>query len=139
MYWTDKPETVGRVRMRVEAVLDYAIAMKARASPNPAAWKGNLDVLLPQRSKVRSVTNHPALPWRELPAFMAALRERDGMGSLALRFTILIAARSGEVRGATWSEIDLEQATWTIPAHYTSDDIDLHAKSSILIRINGIQ
>ena len=72
--------------------------------------------MLPAKGKVRAVKHHAALDWREMPAFMAELRERDGMGARALEFAILTAARSGEVRGARWGEIDLDRAVWTIPA-----------------------
>lgn len=114
--WTKKPETASRVRQRVEAVLDYATAMGARDGDNPARWRGHLDHLLPKPAKVRAVRHHPALPWSELPGFMEELREREGMAARALAFAILTAARSGEVRGMLWSEIDLADRTWTIPA-----------------------
>lgn len=113
--WTEKPETASRLRQRIEAVLDYATASRARTGDNPARWRGNLDKLLAKPSKVRRVEHHAALPWREMGAFMADLETRDGMGALALRFAILTAARSGEVRGATWAEIDLDAREWTIP------------------------
>jgi len=114
--WTEKPETASRVRQRIEAVLDYAAAVGARQGENPARWRGHLDHLLPRPSKVRAVRNHAALDWRDLPDFMAALAQRDGTAARALAFTILTAARSGEVRGARWREIDLEAKVWTIPA-----------------------
>jgi integrase len=114
--WTEKPETASRLRQRIEAVLDYATATKARAGDNPARWRGNLDKVLAKPSKVRRVEHHAALPWREMGGFMTALARQEGMGALALGFTILTAARSGEVRGATWREIDMDAKVWTVPA-----------------------
>ena len=109
--WTTKTETASRVRQRIEAVLDYATAIKARTGDNPARWKGHLDHLLakPSQGAARS-KHHAALDWREAPAFMAELAKREGVAAKALAFTILTAARSGEVRGMSWGEIDLEAA-----------------------------
>jgi len=114
--WATKPETASRLRGRIESVLDYAKARKWRQGENPAAWKGHLALTLPARSKVQRVEHHAALPWRETAEFMSALRQQPGVGSLALQFAILTAARSGEVRGMTWDEVDLDSDTWTIPA-----------------------
>jgi integrase len=114
--WTMKTETASRVRQRMEAVLDYATAIKARTGENPARWKGHLDHLLPKPSKVRAVEHHAALDWREVPAFMVELSKRQGEAAKALAFTILTAARSGEVRGMRWGEIDLDAKVWTVPA-----------------------
>lgn len=114
--WSVKPETASRVRMRIEAVLNSAKALGWRSGENPAVWKGGLDAVLPRTNKVRTVRHHPALPWEDAPAFMTDLRLREGVGARALEFAILTAARSGEVRGARWEEIDLEKALWTIPA-----------------------
>jgi integrase len=114
--WTQKSETASRVRQRIEAVLDYASAIGAREEVNPARWRGHLDHLLARPSKVRSVAHHPALDWRKLPGLMAELVARGGYGARALAFVILTAARSGEVRGATWSEIDQDAKLWTVPA-----------------------
>ena len=114
--WTTKPETAGRVRGRIEAVLDWAKARGYRDGENPARWRGHLDKLLPNRRKVRSVRNHPALPYAELPAFMAELRSRQSVSARALEFAILTAARTSEVIGATWPEIDIAAKVWTIPA-----------------------
>ena len=113
--WTSKTETASRVRQRIEAVLDYATAIRARTGENPARWKGHLDHLLPKPSQVRAVKHHAALDWRQAPAFMAQLAKRQGIDARALAFTILTAARSGEVRGATWAEIDLKDSVWTVP------------------------
>jgi integrase len=114
--WSSKPETAGRVRGRIEAVLDWAKARGYREGENPARWRGHLDKLLPNRRKVRGVRNHPAIPYAELPAFMAELRERESISARALEFTILTAARTGEVIGTNWSEIDLKGAVWVVPA-----------------------
>ena len=92
-FWTKKPETASRVRQRIEAVLDYAAAMGAREGDNPARWRGHLDHLLPKPTKVRAVRHHPAMLWRDLPAFMLELVARDGLAARALAFTILTAAR----------------------------------------------
>jgi integrase len=113
--WTEKPETASRLRGRIERVLDWATARKLRTGENPARWRGHLAALLPARSKVARVKAHAALPWRDAPAFWRDLATRDGMGANALKFAILTAARSGEVRGATWGEVDLHAATWTVP------------------------
>jgi integrase len=116
--WKDrKIETGVRVRGRIEAVLDYAAVRGWRPKGfNPATWKGHLSHTLASPRKARTVRHHAALPWSQAPAFVADLFERDGMGALALRFVILTAARSGEVRGARWSEMDLNAAVWTVPA-----------------------
>lgn len=113
--WTEKPETASRLRGRVESVLDWATARGYRKGENPARWRGHLEKLLPARSKVKAVEHHAALPYRELPKFMAALRGQAGVGARALEFAILTAARTGEVIGATWDEIDLDAETWTVP------------------------
>lgn len=114
--WTTKTETASRLRGRIEAVLDWATVRGYRKGDNPARWRGHLDKVLAQPGKVAKVEHHAALDWREIGAFMAALREHEGMSAKMLEFAILTAARSGEVRGATWGEIDLDGATWTIPA-----------------------
>lgn len=114
--WQTKTETASRVRGRIEAVLDYATAKKYRSGDNPARWRGFLDKHLPKPKKIAKVQHHPALPYADMGAFMAELKAQHGMGARALEFAILTAARSGEVRGATWGEIDLDAGTWTIPA-----------------------
>jgi integrase len=114
--WNAKTETASRVRSRIEIVLDYATARGWRSGPNPATWRGNLKLMLPAKSKLRMVRHHPALAWREAPAFMAGLRKQGGMGARALEFAILTAARSGEVRGMRWDEVDMRNAIWTIAA-----------------------
>ena len=114
--WSTKPETAGRVRGRIESVLDWAKVRGYRDGENPARWKGHLDQLLPQRGKVRKVKHHAAMPYAELPAFMVAVRARPATAARALEFAILTAARTGEVLGARWQEIDLEARIWTVPA-----------------------
>ena len=113
--WRATPETASRVRGRIEAVLDYATARGWRTGENPARWRGHLANLLPASTKVRKVQHHPALPWRDMGACMADLAAAGGVAALALRFAILTAARSGEARGATWAEVDMAQAVWTVP------------------------
>ncbi|MEX2326666.1 MAG: integrase arm-type DNA-binding domain-containing protein [Pseudomonadales bacterium] len=113
--WTLKTETGSRLRGRIEKVLSYASASGHRQGDNPARWTGNLDAILPQPSKVRKVQHHRALPIDAMPQFMAALRQKEGIAARALEFLVLTAARSGEVRGASWNEIDLTAKTWTIP------------------------
>lgn len=112
--WTTKAETASRVRGRIEAVMDAARVRGLFKGENPARWRGHLDAVLPVRTKA-SKGHHAALPYAEAPTFMQALRQMPGEGARALEFTILTAARSGEVRGATWREIDLDARLWTVP------------------------
>jgi integrase len=114
--WTAKPETAGRLRGRLESILDSAKVRGYRDGENPARWRGHLDKLLPARAKVRQVEHHAALPYAELPAFLANLREQEGIAARALEFAVLTAGRTGEVIGARWSEIDLLDKVWTVPA-----------------------
>ena len=114
--WAAKPETANRVRQRVEAVFDYASALGIRSGDNPARWRGHLDHLLPKPKKVRAVKHHPALPHAEIADFMSDLAKREGVAARALAFTILTGARSGETRGMSWGEVDLDAKVWTIPA-----------------------
>lgn len=114
--WATKTETASRVRGRIESVLDYAKAKKYRNGDNPARWRGHLDKHLAKPKKITKVQHHPALPYNALGEFYRELNGQVGTGARALEFCILTAARSGEVRGATWGEIDLDAATWTIPA-----------------------
>jgi integrase len=113
--WATRSETASRVRGRIEAVLEYAKVHGWRDGENPARWKGHLENVLPKRSKMRAVEHHAALPWQEIGDFMAELTKQEGVAALALRFTILTAARTGEVVGARWSEIDLPAALWVVP------------------------
>jgi integrase len=115
--WTEKPETASRVRGRIEAVLDAATVRGFRQGPNPAQWKGNLAHILPAHSRIRKVAHHAALPFDEMPQFLAALRTRGGMAARALEFAALTAARTGEVLGARWGEFDLAAKVWTVPAN----------------------
>lgn len=114
--WTTKTETASRLRGRIEAVLAWATVGGYRSGDNPARWQGHLDAVLPKPSRVARVQHHRALPIDEMGAFMADLRQREGMGAKALEFLILTAARSGQVRGATWDEIDLKARLWIVPA-----------------------
>lgn len=114
--WDSKTETASRVRGRVESVLNWATVSGFRTGDNPARWKGGLDIVLPKPRKISKVKHHTALPWQKVPAFMPELRKVEGMGARALEFAILTAARSGEVRGATWGEIDLTRKLFTIAA-----------------------
>lgn len=113
--WIKKPETASRLRGRIEAILDAATAEGVRAGDNPARWRGHLSTLLPAHGKVATVRHHPALPWDQVTAFLVELQSRVGTSARALEFSILTAARAGEVRGAQWSEIDLDKAVWTVP------------------------
>jgi integrase len=112
--WKTKTETAVRLRGRLEAILDWATVRGLRSGPNPARWKGHLAVMLPSPRKVAAAEHHAALPYDKMPAFMARLRKIEGESARALQFAILTAARSGEVRGATWSEVDFVNKTWTI-------------------------
>src|SRR5262249_4511537 len=114
--WTEKPETAGRVRGRMESILDWAKVRGYRMGENPARWKGHLDHLLPARGKVRKVEHHAALPYTKLPGFLVSLREQEGVAARALEFLLLTGARTGEVIGARWNELDLLDKTWTLPA-----------------------
>lgn len=121
--WREKPETGSRVRGRIEAVLDWATARKYRQGENPARWKGHLESLLPAVSKakraVRQAKGHAehfaALPYAETAAFMVELRQQESTYARALEFAILCAARSGELFGATWREVDFQGRAWRIP------------------------
>jgi len=114
--WRSKTETGSRVRGRIEAILDWARVAGLRDGPNPAAWKGHLAHMLPRRSQVRPTEHYTAMDYRELPPFMSKLRGDSSMNARLLEFVILTAVRLGEGRGATWGEIDLAAATWTVPA-----------------------
>ena len=116
--WKEKTETASRLRGRIEAVLDWATVRGYRAGLNPARWKGHLDTVLQAPSKITKVVNHRAMPIEQISAFMKRLKTRqDTITAQALAFLILTAARSGEVRGAQWSEVDFKNAVWIIPAH----------------------
>jgi integrase len=110
--WAKTPESASRIRGRVEQVLDWARVHQFRDGANPARWKGHLEHVF----AVAEGGNFRAMPYSSVPGFVARLRERDSASARALEFLILTAARSGEVRGATWSEVDLDNKLWTIPA-----------------------
>lgn len=113
--WKIKPETASRIRGRIETVLDAAKARGYRQGENPARWRGHIALMLPARTRL-SRGHHKAMPYAEIPAFIASLQSKDVMAALALEFTVLTAARSGETIGATWNEVDLKKAVWAIPA-----------------------
>jgi integrase len=114
--WSTKPETASRLRGRVEAILDWAKVRGLRSDENPARWRGHLDKLLPARNKVRKVKHHAALSYVEIAGYLEALRKQKGIAARAAEFAILTAARTSEVLGAPWSEIDLNSKIWTVPA-----------------------
>jgi integrase len=113
--WTAKRETAGRVRGRIESILDWAAARSLRKGDNPARWRGHLDKLLAARAK-HSVRHHPAMPYGEVPVFVRELQTHEGISARALEFTLLTAARTGEAIGAMWAEIDLDAQIWAVPA-----------------------
>lgn len=114
--WKTKTETASRVRSRIESILDWAKVHGYRTGENPARWRGHLDKSLPARSKVQKVRHHKALPYGEIGGFMTDLRSREAIAARALEFAILTATRSGEVLNARWSEFNLEEGVWTVPA-----------------------
>ena len=114
--WVTKNETARRLRQRIEAVLDWAAVRGYRQGENPARWRGHLQKALPPRPKTALANHHAAMPFDEVPAFLERLRQNSGITAKALEFCILTAARSGEAMNAQWSELDLEQKVWTIPA-----------------------
>ncbi len=113
--WQTKTETASRVRGRLEAILDWATVRHYRQGDNPARWRGHLDHLLPKRTKVQAVVHHPALPFDQMGGFMMALAQQEGVAAHGLAFQILTAARTGEVIGAHWDEIDEAKRLWTVP------------------------
>jgi integrase len=114
--WLTTPETATRLRGRIENVLDFAAVNGWRDGVNPARWRGHLAKLLPARAKVRAVRHHAAIPWQQLPAFLADLRQHDSVSARAVEAVILTAARSGEVLGMRWQEVDLDAGVWVVPA-----------------------
>lgn len=114
--WENKNETASRLRGRIESVLDWATTSGYRVGDNPARWKGHLENLLAKISRTARIKNHPSLPWQRIGEFLMELRTREGVSARAVEFTILTACRSGEARGARWSEFDLKNNVWTIPA-----------------------
>ncbi|BBI60561.1 hypothetical protein HSBAA_18670 [Vreelandella sulfidaeris] len=114
--WTNKNETAKRVQGRVENILDYAAAHGYRDPVNPARWRGHLDKLLAKPSRIQKVNHHPAMPYDEVADFMATVNGYNSLSSKALQFLILTATRTSEVLNSEWNELDLNNATWTIPA-----------------------
>ena len=123
--WGKKSDMAGKVRGRIENIIDYAMAMKYRPEgPNPASWKGPLGKLLPPLSQVRTIVHHPSVPFAEVPALFARIRAVGGVTTNALGFVLLTAVRSAEARLARWREFDLEARTWTIPAERTKMNVE---------------
>jgi integrase len=114
--WKDKTETASRIRGRIERILDWATAHGHRKGDNPARWKGNIAEALPRPDKITRTAHHAALPYTDICTFMSDLRGRDSTSARGLEFLILTAARTGEVIGAQWPEIDLAAKVWTVPA-----------------------
>ncbi len=114
--WRTRTETASRVRQRIEAVLDWATVRHFRKGDNPARWHGHLSELLPAPSKIAKAQHHAAIPWQDMPAFMAELRERNSLSAIALELIVLTACRVSELVAATWDEFDLDGAVWTVPA-----------------------
>ncbi len=114
--WQAKTETASRLRGRIESILAWATFNKFRHGENPARWKGHLDNSLAKPNRIARIKHHPALPYTQIGSFMAELRMREGISAKALEFAILTAARSGEVRGVTWGEIDIANRLWIVPA-----------------------
>lgn len=114
--WTTKTETASRLRGRIEAVMAWATVAGHRSGDNPARWKGNLDAILPKPSKLAKVVHHPALPMDAAASWFSDVQGRDEFATRALEFMAMVAAGSGEVRGAVWSEMDLDKAVWMIPS-----------------------
>jgi integrase len=135
--WTETPETGSRIRGRIEAVLDWAKARKFRDGENPARWQGSLEYLLKAKPKSE---HHSALPYAELPAFLAELKTRTGYAAAALQFLILTAARTGEARKARWNEIDMVKKLWTVPAERmkSGKEHQVPLSAAALALLNGL-
>ncbi|MEY9157324.1 tyrosine-type recombinase/integrase [Bradyrhizobium japonicum] len=123
--WSTKPETASRLRGRIERILDWARVSGYREGDNPARWRGHLDKILPKKSKVKRVKHHAAMPYAEVPAYMAALRANDSISARALEFTILTAVRTGDTIGGRWAEVEAEKKLWTIPADRLKGQLDV--------------
>jgi integrase len=120
--WTTKPETAGRVRGRIERVLDWAKVQGYRDGENPARLRGHLENLLPKKSKVHRVIHHAALPYHDVGNFMAKLRDETSTSARALTLLILTVTRTSETLEANWDEIDLDHRIWVIPAERMKPD-----------------
>jgi len=115
--WKTKPVTADRTRARIEQVIDWCIVREYRPpGTNPARWKGHLDQVLPPPRQLAPIVHHKAMHYRDVPAFMVALRAHDTVAARALELLVLCAVRSAEVLGAQWSEIDFTDKVWTVPA-----------------------
>jgi len=139
--WLTKNETYSRLRGRIEAVMDYAKAMGWREGENPALWRGNLKLLLPEYSRVKNIKHHAALPVEDMPQFMIDLRDRVAIVARLLEFIILTASRSGEARFATWDEIDLDEKVWRISSERMkmSKDHEVPLSSSAITLLRGLE
>jgi integrase len=126
--WNDKTETANRLRGRIESILGWATTSGYRQGDNPARWRGHLENLLAAKNKIAPVKHHASLSWKDMGAFMRALRQRNGTAARALEFTILTASRSGSVRLATWDEID--GGVWTVPADHMKAGKEHHVPLS---------
>lgn len=122
--WDSVPETANRLRGRIENVLDSASVLGHRTGDNPARWRGNLEVILPSHAKMGAISRQPTMDLRAVPHWWARLADRDGMAARALAFTMLTGARSGEIRGAAWSEISLKRQLWTIPSERMKNKVE---------------
>lgn len=120
-HWAERPETADRLRSRIQAVIDYAIAREWRTTANPARWKGLLDKILPARKKLQR-GHHAALAYSAAPEMISKLRTSSGVAARAVEFITLTAARTGEARGAKFSEVDMKAKTWTVPAERMKAD-----------------
>lgn len=114
-HWATKLDSMRKLRAQIEIILDYAIAAEKREGPNPAIWKGAIESLLTDPKRLKVERNFEAMPYKDVPAFMVQLRSKAGTSARCLEWAILNASRSGEARGAMWSELDLNAKTWTIP------------------------
>ncbi|MBR1199336.1 integrase arm-type DNA-binding domain-containing protein [Bradyrhizobium sp. AUGA SZCCT0158] len=123
--WTAKPETAGRVRGRIERILDWAKVSGFRAGENPARWRGHLSEKFAKKRKLRKVKHHPAMPYAALPTYMVALRSKESISARALEFTILTAVRTGDTIGGLWSEVDQDKKLWTISAERLKGQVDV--------------
>jgi len=137
--WDAIPETAGRVRGRIEQVLDWATTRGYRKGDNPARWAGHLSNVLPARESIRKVRHHPALDYKSIPAFMAELRAKNSVSARALEFLILCAARTGAVTGARWDEIDFAAKIWSVPPERAESKISGDAPRRVPLSDRAIE
>jgi integrase len=135
--WQSKTETAKRLRGRIEAVLSWATVAGHRKGDNPARWKGNLSEILPKPSKVAKTTNQPALAMSDVPRWWSDLQDREGMAAKALQFLTLTAARSGEVRGMTWGEIEFQTGTHATSATIATPETEIQSKGGATSAISA--